>query len=53
MTIANNKFGDYIIFADESGDHGLKNIRSTVPYICSCFLHSREKRLYILHLTSA
>jgi hypothetical protein len=32
-----NEFSDYIIFVDESGDHGLKNINKDYPIFVLTF----------------
>ncbi len=32
-----NNFSDYIVYVDESGDHGLENISQTFPVFCLAF----------------
>lgn len=30
-------YSDYIVYVDESGDHGLKKVDAAYPYFCLCF----------------
>ena len=52
MTITSNRFGDYIIFVDESGDHSLKNIDLEYPIFSLAFCII-EKNDYISHIMPA
>ena len=44
-----DKFGDYIVFADESGDHSLSSINPIYPIFVLCFCLMRKEH-YLNHI---